>query len=54
MKNKYKLGFRVLGKWVYNITLCTEQQLASLFLIMVTSGCKKMSIEVIERDVKED
>lgn len=54
MKNKYKLGFRVLGKWVYNITVCTDQQLASLFLIMTVSGCDKMSIEVVERDVEED
>ena len=54
MKNKYKLGFRVLGKWLYNTAVCTEQQLASLFLIMAASGCNKMSIEVVERDVKED
>ena len=54
MKNKYKLGFRVLGKWVYNIAVCTEQQLFTLFLIMTASGCDKMSIEVVERDVEED
>lgn len=51
--NKYKLGFRLLGKWAYNTTVCTEQQLASLFLIMAASGYDKMSVEVIERNVKE-
>lgn len=51
--NKYKLGFRILGKWVYNTTVCTEQQLISFFLIMAESGYDKMSIEVVERNITE-
>lgn len=51
--NKYKLGFRIMGRWVYNTTVCTEQQLVSLFLVMAANGYDKMSIEVIERNVKE-
>lgn len=51
--NKYKLGFRILGRWVYNTVVCREKDLASLFLTMAANGYDKMSIEVVERDLEE-